>query len=217
MNYQIIYQQIGKLFADDTSLFSVVHNIDTSSCDLNYGLNRVKEWAFQWKMSFNAEPLKQAQEVIFTKKLQKIDYNPLHFNCSSVKETCKQNHLRLLLDFNLNFQERCKFLLKKVNKTVVLLPKFQNILLRSALLTIFKCFVRTHLDYGDIIYIEAFNDSFHQKIESLQYNAAITGAIRGKKFIKNYVWSPSKKKACIENYVSFLRSIKTKTRNTFLI
>ena len=49
------------------------------------------------------------------------------------------------------------------------------------MLTIYKCFVRTHLDYGDIIYDQAFNNSFHQKIESLQYNAAlaITGAIRG--------------------------------------
>ena len=35
-----------KLFADDTSLFSVVHDIATSSCDLNYDLNRVREWAF---------------------------------------------------------------------------------------------------------------------------------------------------------------------------
>ena len=63
-----------KLFADDTSLFSVVHDIATSSCDLNYDLNRVREWAFQWKMSFNPEPSKQAQEVIFTRKLQKTDY-----------------------------------------------------------------------------------------------------------------------------------------------
>ena len=45
-----------KVFADNTSLFSVVHNIATSSCDLSYDLNRVKEWAFQWKMSFNPEP-----------------------------------------------------------------------------------------------------------------------------------------------------------------
>ena len=36
-----------KVFADDTSLFSVVRNITTSSCDLNYHLNRVREWAFQ--------------------------------------------------------------------------------------------------------------------------------------------------------------------------
>ena len=65
--------------------------------------------------------------------------------------------------------------------TVALLRKFQNILPRSALLTICKCFVRTHFNYGDIIYDEAFYNSFHQKIESLQYNAAlaITGAIRG--------------------------------------
>ena len=63
-----------KLFADNTSLFSVVHDITTSSSDLNYDLNRVREWAFQWKVSFNSEPSKEAQEVIFTRKLQKKDY-----------------------------------------------------------------------------------------------------------------------------------------------
>ena len=62
-----------KLFADNT--FSVVYNIATSSCDLNYDLSRVWESAFQWKMSFNPEPSKQAQEVIFTHKLQKKDYS----------------------------------------------------------------------------------------------------------------------------------------------
>ena len=106
---------------------------------------------------------------------------PLYFNDSSVKETCKQQHLRMLLDLRLHFQEHWKSLVKKVNKTVALLRKFQNILPRSSLLTIYKCFVRSHLDYGDVIYDEAFNNSFHQKNESLQYSAAlaITGAIRG--------------------------------------
>ena len=65
-----------KLSADDTSLFSVVHNIATSSCDLNYDLSRAREWAFQFKMSFNPKPSKQAQEVKFTRKLQK-KYYPL--------------------------------------------------------------------------------------------------------------------------------------------
>ena len=48
------------------------------------------------------------------------------------------------------------------------------------MLTIYNCFVRTHLDYGDIIYDQAFGSSFHQKIESLQYivDLAITGVIR---------------------------------------
>ena len=43
------------------------------------------------------------------------------------------------------------------------------------------CFIRPHIDYGDIIYDQAYNISFDQKLEQLQYNAclAITGAIRG--------------------------------------
>ena len=71
-------------------------------------------------------------------------------------------------------------ILNKVNKTIGLLRKLQNILPRSALLTIYKTFIRSHLDYGDIIYDQAYNASFHQKLELLQYNAslAITRAIR---------------------------------------
>ena len=92
------------------------------------------------------------------------------------------------MDFRLGFQEHWKSLLKKVHKTVALSRKVQNILLRSALSTIHKCFVKTHLDYGDIIYDQAFNNSFHHKIKSLQCNAAlaITGAIRGTSMEKSY-------------------------------
>ena len=122
-------------------------------------------------MSFNPEHSKQAQEFIYKCKLQIKDYHTLYFNDSSVKETCKQKHLGMILDFRLDFQEHWKSLLKKVNKTVAHLRKFQNIFPRLALLTIYKCFDKTHLDYGDIIYDQAFNNSFLQKIESLQYNA----------------------------------------------
>ena len=52
---------------------------------------------------------------------------------------------------------------------------------RTSLITIFKSFIQLLLDYGDIIYDRAYNTSFHQNIESIQYNAAlaITGAVRG--------------------------------------
>ena len=48
-------------------------------------------------------------------------------------------------------------------------------------MTIYKSFIRPHLDYGDVVYHWASNESFHQSRESLQYSAAIaiTGAIRG--------------------------------------
>ena len=72
-------------------------------------------------------------------------------------------------------------MLNKVNKTIGLLRKLQNILPRFAILTIYKTFIRPHLNYSGIIYDQVYNASFHQKLEQLEYNAclAITGAIRG--------------------------------------
>ena len=69
----------------------------------------------------------------------------------------------------------------KVSRNIALLCKFQHILPRHGLVTIYKSFIRPYLDCGDILYDKAFNASFHQKIESIQYNACltITGAIRG--------------------------------------
>ena len=76
----------------------------------------------------------------------------------------------------------------KISKTIGLLRILKNISPRPALLTIYKCFIRPHLDYGDIIYDQAYNLSFHQKLESIQYNAALalTGAIRGSSREKLY-------------------------------
>ena len=62
----------------------------------------------------------------------------------------------------------------KISKTIGLLRKLQDILPRPALLTIYICFIRSHLHYGDIIYDQAYNLSFHQKLESIQYNTALS-------------------------------------------
>ena len=64
----------------------------------------------------------------------------------------------------------------------------QKLLPRAVLMTMYKAFVRPHLDYGDIIYDEAYNKTFDQKLESIQYNAclALLGAIRGSSREKLY-------------------------------
>ena len=46
----------GKLFADDTSSFSVIHDSNTSALELNSNLAKINTWGFQWKMSFNPDP-----------------------------------------------------------------------------------------------------------------------------------------------------------------
>ena len=60
------------IVADGTSLFSVIYNINSTANDLNNDLMKISNWAFQWKMRFNPDPNKQAQEVILSRKINKI-------------------------------------------------------------------------------------------------------------------------------------------------
>ena len=178
----------AKLFSGDTSLFSAVRDINTSAAHLNNDLRKISNWAFQWKMSFNPGPSKQAREVIFSRKHQKISHPSIYFNNNPIESASSQKHLGMILDTKLNFQEHIKNILTKVNKTIGLLRKLQNILPRESLLTIFKSFVKPHLDYGDVIYDRSYNNTFHQKMESIKYNSAlaITGAMRGSSREKLY-------------------------------
>ena len=52
---------------------------------------------------------------------------------------------------------------------------------RKLLLSIYKTFLRPHLDYCDVIYDKPHNEKFADTVESIQCNAAlaITGAIKG--------------------------------------
>ena len=174
------------MFADDTSLFSVVRDIAASTEELNNDLRNISKWAYQWKMIFKPDLTKQAQEVIISRKLNKPVHPSLTFNNSQVTQTECEKHLGLILDNKLNFNEYLKGVLDNISKTMGLIRKSQPIFQRFSLLTIYKTFVRPHLDYGDMIYDQTYNASFHRKLESVQYSAclAITGTIRGTSYEK---------------------------------
>ena len=60
-----------KLFADDSSLFIKVKNIEEAHSMLTSEVNTISTWAHQWKMQFNPDITKQAIEVIFSSKYKK--------------------------------------------------------------------------------------------------------------------------------------------------
>ena len=72
-----------KLFADDSSLFSVIHDTNIYAGELNEDLKKISEWAFQWKMIFNPDATKQAQEVIFSWQIKKK-----HSSSSGFQQCC---------------------------------------------------------------------------------------------------------------------------------
>ena len=118
-------------------------------------------------MCFNPDPNKQAAEVIFSHKISPQLHLPIYFNNTPVVSQPSTKHLGMILDSKLNFSQHLSEKISKANKGIVL--------------TIYKSNIRLHLDYGDIIYDQPHIDTCVNKIESVQYNAAlaITGAIRG--------------------------------------
>ena len=51
-----------KLFAYDTSLYSVVKNKEERASNLTNDLDTISKWAHNWKMYFNPDPKKPTQE-----------------------------------------------------------------------------------------------------------------------------------------------------------
>ena len=87
-----------KLFANDTSLFSIVN--DTNDCfeNLSNDLCIISNSAYQWKMSFNPDGSKKAQEVIFSRKTSIQSHPVLFFDNSHLIKTKHQKHVGLSLD-----------------------------------------------------------------------------------------------------------------------
>ena len=65
----------AKLFVDDTSVFSTVHDIDTSTKQLNDDLKKISYWAYRWKVYFNPDLSKQSGEMIFSCKSSRVDHH----------------------------------------------------------------------------------------------------------------------------------------------
>ena len=112
-----------KLFADDTSLFSVVH-----------------------------DPTTQAQEIIFSRKKTVSIHPVVYFINTPVNSTATHKHLGIALDSKLSYENHLQSVFSRVNKTIDLFKKFQPNLPRKSLLTIYQSFIRPRVDYGEMFY-----------------------------------------------------------------
>ena len=93
----LIYIYINDLEND------IVHDHQRTAEELKHDLELINKWAYQWKISFNPDPPKQANEVLFSCKKSKIDHPDIHFNGSIVSRVNDQKHLGLILTPKLNF------------------------------------------------------------------------------------------------------------------
>ena len=110
-----------KFFADDTSLFSIIRDSATLAMELNHDLDLISTWAYNWKMSFNPDPSKQAVQMTFSRKRMKTNHPNNYFNESEVQTVNEHKHLGLILDSKLTFASHINEKITKAKKGLVLL------------------------------------------------------------------------------------------------
>ena len=113
-------------------------------------------------MSFNPDKSKQAQEVRFSCKTQRVIHPPAIFSNMLVVCSSFQKHLGIYLDEKLNFPN-IKEKISKANKGIGILRKLYNVLPRNSLITIYKFFIQRPLEYDAIIFDQPKNESFCEK------------------------------------------------------
>ena len=106
--------------------FLVLYDIKQSGINLNDDLEKISNWVFQWKISFNPDINKDAQKVIFYCKLQGSNHPSLTFSTTSVTQFEIQKHLGLFLVSKLDFTEHIQNVLNNISKTITLLHKLQK-------------------------------------------------------------------------------------------
>ena len=161
-----------RLFADASSLFTRVSGIEETHEKLLNDLRTVTSWAHQWKMVFNPNIDKQAIEIIFSAKKNKIKHPDIALNDVPVARKEFTKHIGVYLDSCLTFNKHIKEAILTAQKGLSLLKFLSKYVSRNVLNLSYKLYVRPHLDYGDVIYHNQRKDLM-KLLEQVQYKAAI--------------------------------------------
>ena len=169
---------ICKIFAVDTSLFLKVYDTDISAKESNSDLEKISKWAFQWKMHFNPDPNKLANEIIFSRKTKSSSHPTVAFSNNDIKKHPHHKHLGIVLDSKLDFKFHVDQKIKKCNKLISLIRKLSVNVSRKALLIYTNCLLDLILTMVIFYMINQKMKIF--KLEKVQYRAClpITGAIQ---------------------------------------
>ena len=122
-----------ELFADDTSLFTIVHITDQAASDVNQDLDIIKSWAHKWRMLFNPDPTKQAVEVTFLRKKISADHPPVLFNNIRVIKMNEHKHLGIILDSKLSFATHIQSIILKCRRGIGMIKSFFQVICPATL------------------------------------------------------------------------------------
>ena len=168
----------ARLFADDSSLFSVVHNEQVSADILNTDLKFTENGQASGKCSSIQTKISKPFKLFsHTEKANQFILPNLERNRSEIVTLDEHKHLGFFFDSRLSLLRHMKEIIIKARRGEGIIRSMSKYVSRDVLDQMHKLYVRPHLDYGDLIYHKDDSEvslSLAKRIESVQYTAALT-------------------------------------------
>ena len=103
-----------KLFADDTVLYEIVTDQETSARVLNENLRQIELWANQWLVKFNPDKTKLMN--VSLKRNQTFENFPIYFSGSQLQVVTSHRHLGLEIRNDLKWSNHIDSLVNGISK-----------------------------------------------------------------------------------------------------
>ena len=176
-------ESVVKLFADDTSTYLSLEDVDQRSFILNSDLTKITEWAKKWKVDFN--PTKTELMTLSTKTLPRT--LPIKFDNTTLTETNKHKHLGVILQNDCKWNFHIQSIISKVRLHIACFKSLKYRLSRKALEIIYKTCILPHFDYADVLW-DNCTLALSEELEQLNLDAirTVIGAVRGTSHQKLY-------------------------------
>ena len=139
------------MYADDTNLFLTHKDSGYLFETANLQLERINQWFISDKLSLNVSKTKYS----FFHKPSKRDDIPLllpklNINNSEIERSECLKFLGVLLDENLCWKERIKYIESKIAKNIGLLYKAKPYIDKHSLLSLYHSYIHSYINYGNI-------------------------------------------------------------------
>ena len=162
-----IVQNLVKIFADDTKLFSTVKTQE--DCDsIQNDLNSLSTWSDQWQLKFNASKCKR-MHIGYTN--QQREYSMLEEGrVVNISEITEEKDLGVTFTNDLKFSRHIEISVNKANKMIGIIKRTFTYMEKDMFLQLYKSLIRPHLEYGSVIWSPYLKKDIYL-IENLQRRA----------------------------------------------
>lgn len=199
-----------RLFADDTSLFTVIENADSIKL-IDTDLYNIAKWADEWCIMLNPSKTKSMK---FSRK-RSSQWPNVKFNDIEIPDEPYHTHLGLTLSSDASWSEHINRIYEKASYRLNILRMLKYDMDRKSLIRFYTSYIRPILEYGSIIWDNCTKQE-SDLLESIQLDAAriITGLRRGTSHAILYEelgWIPLSKRRENTKLIHFFKILNKET------